>query len=473
MDVVGQIPALRPRCVSTTQPVAARKILEVKNMRRFLLAGTLILLLVVSAVGCQAQQAAPSGAQEIRIGVNAALTGMFSGMGQGGSFGMKAAVEDINKQGGINVKDSGRKLPVSLIVRDNESDPTKSGTLEEELILRDKVQFNLMPPDPAPMVIPSAILADRYKIPLISGGPMEPWLGVRQETTPPWKYSWLTGFAIVMPGPAGSFWAKPGYSIMDTWMAMLDLYGGQTNKRIAVFASDEADGRGWYMLFSKALKDLGYNVVGIDKNLGLLPLETTDFTSVINEWKNNNADILWGNSPAPYFGTMWRQAQALGFKPKMVSMGRAPLFYTDVNAWGGDLPLGVGVEVWWDPSWKNSPGIGGTTPQSLTERWTKETGQPMNPMAGWGYSLMQILADAIERAGSLDGTKVNEALAKTDMMSLAQRVKFDENQFSQMPLAYGQWAKTDKPQKWELSIVFSKHDFVPVAGKPIFPVPYK
>lgn len=442
-------------------------------MGRFLLAGTLILLLAVAAVGCQAQQATPSGAQEIRVGVNAALTGMFSGMGQGGSFGMKAAVEDINKQGGVNVKEAGRKLPVTLMVRDNESDPAKSGTLEEELILRDKVNFNLIHPAPAPMVIPSANLADRYKIPLISGGPMEPWLGVRQETQPTWKYSWLSGFSIVTPGPAGSFWAKPGYSIMDTWMAMLDQYGGQTNKKVAVFASDEADGRGWYMLFSPALKNLGYTVVGMEKTLGLLPLEATDFTSVINEWKNNNAEILWGNAPAPYFGTMWRQAQALGFKPKMVSIGRAPLFYTDVNAWGGDLPEGIGVEVWWDPTWKDSPGIGGTTPQSLAERFVKETGQPMNPMAGWGYQLAQVLFDAIERAGTLDAAKVNEALAKTDMMTLAHRVKFDENQFSQMPLTYGQWQKTTKPQKWELSIVFSKHSFVPAPGKTVFPIPYK
>ena len=447
--------------------------MEVKNVRRYLLAGTLILVLVASLVGCQAQQAAPSGAQEIRVGSVSALTGMFAGMGQGGSFGMKAAVEDINKGGGVNVKELGRKLPINYMVRDSESDPAKAGTLQEELIVREKVNFNVSHAAPAPIVIPLANLADRYKIPLLSGGPMEPWMGVRQETTPTWKYSWLTGFSIVTPGPAGSFWGKPGYTIMDTWMAMLDQYAGQTNKRIAVFASDEADGRGWYVLFSKALKDLGFNVVGIDKNLGLLPLETTDFTSVINEWKNSNAEILWGNAPAPYFGTMWRQAQSLGFKPKMVSIGRAPLFYTDVNAWGGDLPQGVGVEVWWDTSWKDSPGIGGTTPQSLTEKWTKETGQPLNPMAGWGYQLMQVLADAVERAGSLDANKVNEALAKTDMSTITNRVKFDDQQFSQMPLTYGQWTKTDKPQKWELSIVFSKHSFIPAAGKPLFPVPYQ
>ena len=30
----------------------------------------------------------------------------------------------------------------------------------------------------------------------------------------------------------------------------------------------------------------------------------------------------------------------------MVSIGRVPLFYTDVNLWGGDLPGDIGIEIW-------------------------------------------------------------------------------------------------------------------------------
>lgn len=462
--------------------------------REFLrLAGIAGIALVGTAAGCTAPQAgqpasssvpatgatssastaSSSGGQPILVGVNAPLTGVFSGMGQGGTFGMQAAVDDINKLGGVDVKEAGGKLPLKLVIVDNESDDSKAGTLEEQLIVSDKVKVNLVNISPAPLVIPCAGLADRYKIPMISGGPMEPWLGARQQATPPWKYSWLTGFAIATPGPSGSFWAKPGYTIVDTWMGMLDQFGSQTNKKVALFASNDADGAGWYALFPKVLKDAGYDPVGVDKSLGLLPLETTDFTSLINEWKNSAPDILWGNAPAPLFGTLWRQAQSLGFKPKIVSIGKATLFYTDINAWGGDLPNGVGGEVWWNSSWKDSPGIGDTTPQSLTDRWTKAMNQPLNPMIGWGYQHIQVLVDAIQRAGSLDGAKINDALAKTDIMTIAQRVKFDDQQFSQMPLAFGQWLKTDKAQKWEQDIVYSKLDFVPTSAKPLFPIPYQ
>ena len=56
-------------------------------------------------------------------------------------------------------------------------------------------------------------------------------------------------------------------------------------------------------------------------------------------------------------------------------------------------------------------------------------------------------------------------------MTIRHQVKFDENHFSHVPIVFGQWFKTDKPQKWELKVIYSRHDFWPVTGKPIFPMP--
>ena len=157
----------------------------------------------------------------------------------------------------------------------------------------------------------------------------------------------------------------------------------------------------------------------------------------------------------------------------MVAAGRAALFYPDVVAWGGDLPLSVGIEIWWDPTFEDSPGIGGTTPQSLADRWTEATGEPINPNIGWSYAHVQILVDAIERAGTLDPDAVNTAIGETDLLTMMHRVKFEEGtQMSRVPLAFGQWFKTDSPEVWELKIVFSEHDFIDVAAEPVFPVLY-
>jgi ABC-type branched-subunit amino acid transport system substrate-binding protein len=403
------------------------------------------------------------------------MTGIFAGFGEGCVFGYRAAVEDINKLGGVYVEEYGRKLPVRFVVVDNGSDATKVGSLAEDLVLRDKVHALVSPDSPNEMHTPTSAVADRHKVPhIISGGPLEPWLGVRQEVTPPWPYTWFTGFAIVTPAPEGDFrHGKLGYVSMDQWRGMLDDFGEQTNKKTGVFASDDPDGVGWYALFPPVLEEWGVDVLGEERRLGLFPIGTTDFTPIITEWKDYGCEIIWGNCPAADFGTLWRQCNSLGFQPKLVIAIRAHLFYSEVNAWGGDLPLGVSGDAWWTENIKDSPGIGGTTARSLTDRWTEETGQPLNPAIGHGYPSIQILVDAIERAGTLDGDELNKAIGETDLMTITHRVLFDEElHFSWLPLMFTQWQKTDQPWVWEDPVIVSYHDFMPVEADPLFPIPY-
>ena len=457
-------------------------------MKRFLLIPLALLLAIgLVAVGCPAPPEepppeepppgppAPEIPEEILVGCPQTLTGMYAGFGEGSKFGLNAAVADINNLGGVYVEEYDQKLPIKLIIVNSESDPLKAGTLAESLIVTDEVNFLCGGLEPPPMKPAVSTVADRYKVPYVGTcGPLEPWLGMRMEVEGRWEYTWATGlFHIAMPYPEGDFRAKPGYTILDTWQAMLDLYGDQTNKTVAVFASADSDGVAWYALFGGAIKDWGYDAIGVDKELGLVPMETTDFTSVINEWKDAKCEILWGNAPGFFVGTLLKQCSALGFQPKMASIGRAALFYEDVSAWGGDLPNGISTEIWWDPSFGDSPGIGGTTPQSLTEAWIAETGRPLNQSIGPAYACIQILIDAIERAGTLDGEKVQAALAETDLMTIYHRIKFDENHFTGGPLVFGQWRKTDKPWVWECPVVFSKHDFIKATADPIFPTPYE
>ena len=78
---------------------------------------------------------------EIRIGDTVSFTGPYAIFGGVSSFGTKAAIEDINQQGGIFVKKYGKKLPVKWITRDCQSDPLKVAPFTEDLILREKVHL--------------------------------------------------------------------------------------------------------------------------------------------------------------------------------------------------------------------------------------------------------------------------------------------------------------------------------------------
>ena len=411
----------------------------------------------------------PTVPTRILIGVPAPLSGMYAGFGEGGVWGMQAAVDDINALGGVYVEEYDTKIPLELVILNTESNEAKAGSFAESLILSDEVHFLAYGDQPPPMNAPIASKAYQYEVPHIcTTGPAEPWLAMRADAPGNWAYTWATGlFAIVDPGTRPA----DGYTIADTWVAMLDLYGEDTNKVAGVFASDDPDGVGWHAGFPGILEDWDCTVVAKEAVKSLLPMDTTDFSSLINEWIDNDVEIIWGNAPAPFVGTLLGQALDLGLQPKLVSIGRAPLFYEDVTAWEG-AQLGVLVEIWWDPAWGESPGIGDTTPQSLAARWIADKNQPVNRSIGAGYSIIQVLIDAIERAGTLDGAEINAALAEIDLMTIRHRVVFDENQFSRGPLVYGQWQWDDTEEDWVCPIVLSKHDFIEETGEPIFPILY-
>ena len=204
-----------------------------------------------------------------------------------------------------------------------------------------------------------------------------------------------------------------------------------------------------------------------------MPGETTDFSTLIQAWKAEDCQFVWANCPAPFFGAFWKQAHTLGYKPKQVFATRAGLLYTDVNAWGGDLPNGICNEMFWNPSIKNANGIGDTTPVSLDQRWSAAKNQPTNQCVGWLYSDFQVMVDAIQRAGSLNGDKINAALAQTDLMTVDGRIVFDSDHYSRIPVAFGQWQKTDKPWKWDNNVVYSDNELLQTNADLIFPIPYQ
>ena len=266
----------------------------------------LFALAMIALPECEAQP------KEIVVGATVSLTGPAAGFGEGGTFGLKAAVEDINKLGGIFVKEYNAKLPVKLVVLDNESDPIKAGTFAQDLIVREKANFIVCPPLWPHFIASIATVTERQKTPFIAyAGPFEPNNALR-EAGGGWKYTWSCGFAIGMPPDPGYFTeGVPGYTLIDCWVDYLNKFAAQTNKKVAVFASDEPDGRGWYSSFPGMLQGAGFEMFGVDRELGISPLDTTDFTPTIKEWKDNNCEIMVGNAPGTWFGTLWRQRYSL------------------------------------------------------------------------------------------------------------------------------------------------------------------
>jgi len=434
-----------------------------------------VVIVLVTALIFGGCKPAPEAPTEILIGGADTHTGVYSAFTLGGYVGVEAAIADINSLGGIYIEEYGKKLPVKIISTDNESNEIKAATLAEDMILRDKVDCLIQGTSISMLATPVAGVAERHKVPFVTAaGPMEPWYALWEQVTPHWKYTWNTSFSIVTPAPPGSVWDKPGMTLADVLTAYLEMIADQTNGKAGLYATDDPNGRGWYALCPSFLEQEGFSTVGVEEEVGMFPFGTTDYTPMIEEWKDEDIDLLIGNAPGAETGVLLRQANSLGLKPKSIAALQAGMFYRDIAAWGGNLAHGIVTERWWDPSYDPEfcPGIAGRTPQTLVDYWNEKTGEPFNPAIGLGYMTAQLLFDGIERAGTLDKDKINAAFKETDLSTIMYPIVYDETQFGRWPIFMAQWRRTDSPDIWELGVIVSHSDHIPVTAELIFPTPY-
>jgi len=432
-----------------------------------------VLALSVGLIGCEGEPT-----PKVLLGATLPESGIFAGFGEQG-WGMQKAVDDWNDTyGGISI--GGETWEVELIIKNNESDPNNVGPQSQDLVLTDGVHALLSPNAPCDLHDPTTSVASANGVPsIICGGPFEPWYFGSQNATAP-EYTWFSGFAIGYPSPPPR--DVDGYTMIDTWFMYMDAVGALnfTNGIAGVFASSDSDGTGWYNEFPTLMEDYGLTVVGVNASVGFFPLSTTDYSSMVTYWKNANVEVLWGNCPGAHFGDLISECYAQDFEPKICLAARAALFPTDVASWGiTPVPLGegVGCEIWWSPSYQVSDGfvgIGTRTAASLAADWATETGDPLNRSIGTGYLAAQVMLQAIEDAGSVDGDDINAALAAMDMNTLCGLVNFDPvTHFSAQPLSFGQWFydEENEDEPFTQYITNSALDFIPEEALPVFPLP--
>lgn len=101
------------------------------------------------------------GAETIRIGISAALTGPAAFVGVSIRRGAEMAVDDVNAKGGVN----GKKI--ELVIRDDEHNPVKTVANHRELVEREKVVALLGTTNSAAMLATAPIINDELKVPIV------------------------------------------------------------------------------------------------------------------------------------------------------------------------------------------------------------------------------------------------------------------------------------------------------------------
>jgi len=412
-----------------------------KNVGRGAAAAGLVFMMLSLAIPATA-----ASRDYLLIGRPNSNTGPISGFGEPTPWADNRVLEYINeKEGGIYIKEYGKKVPVRIKVLDNESSGTKAGEITSRLILHDKVDLMVL------YQFSEAIssICERNQVPnLVVEHPVEPWMAGG-----PYKWSYQSGISFKTAlGAFTSVWEANAY---------------RTNMTFGLMAPNDADGIHIAKIFEGILKEKGWKVV----DPGRYPSGLQDWTSVIKKLKEGNIEILMGSMASPDFAALWRQMHQQGFLPKICSMGRATLFPSGVNAIGGDLAHGLTVDIHWSPKYPFKSALTGETCQDVTDAWDRETGKQWTQIIGFKYAGMELAIDVLKRAQSVDKYKILEAIAQTDVETLIGRIKYNKDHYCLTPVVTGQWVK-GKKWPYEPTIMNNKQfPEIPITAEMIFPVP--
>jgi branched-chain amino acid transport system substrate-binding protein len=191
-----------------------------------------------------------------------------------------------------------------------------------------------------------------------------------------------------------------------------------------------------------------------------------DFTAQISAFKAAGAEIVTGNMIPPDFATFWSQAAQQGFRPKIVTIGKALLFPSVVESLGvrGN---GLTSEIWWTPNHPFKSSLTGQSSAQLAASYMTATKRPWTQPIGFQHAMFEVAIDVLKRAKNVDPKAILDSIVATDYHSIVGPVKWTGQpvkNVTKTPLVAGQWQRAG--DKFDLVITANKPaPEIPVGGK--------
>lgn len=387
-------------------------------------------------------------ADVVKIGYVSPQTGPLAPFGEADKWvieQMKTAFKD-----GVVI--GGKKHSVQIILKDSQSNPNRAGEVANDLILKDKVALVMAAGTPE-TANPVSDACELNEIPCISSmAPWQPWFFGRKGD-PVKGFNWTFHF----------FWGLEDViaNFTNGWKSVA------TNKKVGGLFPNDGDGNAWgdkELGFPKPLQQMGFGLT----DPGRFQNGTQDFSAQIAAFKRDGVEIVTGVVIPPDAKTFLSQARQQGFKPKVITLGKALLFPGAIEALG-ELGDGLSTEVWWSPSHPFSSSLTGQSAKALAESFESGTKKQWTQPIGFAHALFEVAADALKRSKSLKAGDVRDAVAGSKLKTVIGDVAWGGQgpfkNVSKTPLVLGQWNK-GKKFKYELSIVNNETaKAIPASGK--------
>ena len=314
--------------------------------------------------GCSSQDT-----KEIRLGVNAELTGSKPTVGDSCKKAMELLAAQVNQDGGLKVGD--KKIPLKLYVEDNEDKAESAAAAAQKLISQNNV-LAIIGPNASGNAIPAARICEDNGVIMIS-----PW-STNPKTTEGKKYIFRACFIDDFQGQVMAKFARQ--DLKATTAAVLYDVASEYNKGIAEFFKQffEADG-GRVVAFASYTTG--------DK----------DFSSQLTTIKAASPQVLFLPNYYNEVPLQVKQARNQGLTCAIIGS----------DSWGSQELLTLGGKDLEGAFFSTHYAQDIATPkaQKFISEFEAKYGKKPDDVAALTYDAGMLLCNAVSQAGSLDRTK--------------------------------------------------------------------
>lgn len=349
-----------------------------KFSRKPPLTASTLLLLVMSAwiPACLAPDESSEtsrGADEIPVGVFAALSGPTGTFGQSTKEGVELAVDEVNEAGGV----LGRKIRV--LIEDNLGKPDQAVATVTKLITRDNV-VALIGENASSRSLAAAPIAQANGVPMISPSSTNP------EVTEKGDYIFRVSYTDPYQGAAIAEFVRDNLGL-DRVAILKDVKNDYSVGLADFFRQRfEADG-------GKVVVDQSYAE------------QDSDFRSQLTAIRNSNAQAIVVPGYYTDVGQIAIQARELGIDLPLVGG----------DGWDSPKLLEIGGEALNGSYFANHyyPEEDRPAVQEFVRKFQERYGRMPDSVNALSYDAARVLIEAIERSGEVDKAKIRDEIAAT------------------------------------------------------------
>lgn len=322
-------------------------------------------------------------AQDLKIGLVAALTGQSAQSGEAITRGLTIAIDELNAKGGV----LGKK--VVLVRRDDESSPPKGLAAARELISNEKVAALFGGID-SPVSLAIIPVVNKEKIPF-----MGVWAAATNITANGANPNYV--FRVSAQDDLVDVklikYAMTTYGVKKPGLVLINNPWGESNEKGLKAAAESAK----------------IAIAGIEK----IEATDVDMTAQLTRLKNAGADALILVANAAPGAQMMKARERMGWKVPVIS-------HWGISGGRFDELVGpTAGEAHFVQTYSFFGNLNATGKKVLSELSTKYgVKSPADVLAPVGtanaYDAMQLLARAIEKAKSTDGEAIRKAMYEID-----------------------------------------------------------